>query len=419
MKRTVSLFLAMLLVFAMAGCQEKAPAEQASIGSQYWKQYPALEAGSFHKEPLAVQPWNCGRLEATSYEKMAETQNGYYLVYMNYLFYADKTDLSRWIPVCSQPDCSHTERGKCTAIVLNDRIIVKDNRLFTTAESGTYPEIYDGNHATVVISLQGDGTDPKLEYVLEEGVYYDSAAISAALYSNQLLYNSVVLQKDGTWNGFLYRVTENGTEKLAEVADFDSHSFVTSTPTEIVYGVNLFKTTLLDNTGRLYYYYENDILKHFDILQFPGAGGYLSNGTVRYMKSGDGYYDFNLETGEERFLEKARLENSSGRILLPNCIIETTLIGSNASLGNTTAEHHAMELFDGIQWRRVTLPKELKTGSEYFTVSIMGAASDRILIACQDSRYQTAQYGYRFAIYQILLDNENLEMTFCGELQLP
>lgn len=419
MKQIGTYILALLMILTLLpGCTEEETLP-APIGSQYWEHYPSLAANSLNSDPLTVQSWNCGRLEATSYETMAETETGYYLVYMNRLFYADKTDLANWVPICNQPDCKHTEAGGCPSFTLSERIVVKDNRIFTTVNSGTYPEIYNDNFAVVVMSFLGNGTDPKLEYVLEEGVYHDSAAIHALLYSDQMLYNSVALQRDGSWIGYLYRVTPEGVQKLAEVENFDRNGLVISTPTEIVNGVNLFQTTLLDSTGRIFYYYENGILKNFDILSLPGVGGYLSNGTIRYMNTGDGYYDLNLETGEKTFLEKSRMENSKGQVLLPNCIIETTLIGNNTTQGNVIDELHKMELYDGNQWKTVTLPRELENSNENLTISIMGVASDRILIACRDSRYQTAEYGYCFSVYQILLDAQDLALTYCADISLP
>ena len=418
MKRFLSRLITILLLLALLpGCAEET--SQTPIGSHYWTSFPTLGSGFSQQEVLSAAPWNCGRLEATSHETMAETEQGYYLVYMNQLFYADKQNLSNWVPVCSQPDCKHRDMGSCSSILLDERIVIKDNRIFTTVNSGTYPQIYDNGCSVAVMSFLGDGTDMKLEYVLEAGVYDDSAGISAMLYSDQMLYNAVALQRDGTWTGYLYRVSPEGVETLTEVEDFDRNGLVVSTPAEIVNGVHLFQSTLLDPSGRFFYYYENGELKHFDIAGFPGVGGYLSNGILRCMKSGEGYYDVNLETGEKTFLEKQQIENSRSRIILPNCILETTLIGHSSALGNTAVQIHQMSLFNGTRWQSVLLPKELENSNENLTLSVMGVASDRIFIACRDSRYQNSEYGFRFSVYQILLDSQTCELTYCGDICRP
>ena len=417
MNRKISILLC-LIMFAMLlpSCRND-EGTTGAMGSRYWSAFPPLAAGMMNTDALEVASWDSGRLEATSYETMAETETGYYLVYMNHLFYADRDNLSNWVPVCNAPNCGHTIDERCAAIVLSERIVVKNDRIFTLVNSGTYPEIHTGKEAVVVMSMAADGEDKRLEYVLEEGVYSGSAGIAALLYSNQMLYNAVELLPDGTATGHLYRVTDAGVEKVTTAENF-AQQLIVSTPTNIVHGVHLFSTTLLDGTGKKFYYYENDALKALDITLLPGTGGYLSGQTLRYFKANDGYYDCDMETGENTYLAPARLENSRSRLLLPNCIIETTLIGSNSAIGNTTVQNHKMELYDGITWHRVKLPKELHVPDENIHISIMGVSSDSVFIACYDKR-EDAGNDMSFDLYRILLGTENLIMEFCGTIQIP
>lgn len=47
------------------------------------------------------------RCAETSEYHMAETEQGFYMMSGGYLYYADKTDVSKWMPVCSKPNCTH------------------------------------------------------------------------------------------------------------------------------------------------------------------------------------------------------------------------------------------------------------------------------------------------------------------------
>lgn len=417
MRRNKAMLCLLMIAILLAACQNNI-GSPGKMGSQYWTDFPALNADTMDAAALEVTTWDSGRLEATSYETMAETETGYYMVYMNHLFYSDKDNLNNWVPVCNEPNCGHTIDERCTAIVLSERIVIKNDRIFTLVNSGTYPEIYTGKEAIVVMSMAANGTDKRLEYVLEEGVVSGSAGIAALLYSNQMLYNAIELLPDGSTTGHLYRITDAGTEKVTTAENF-AQQLIVSTPTNIVHGVHLFSTTLLNETGKIFYYYENNALKALDITQLPGTGGYLSGQTLRYFKANDGYYDRDMETGENTYLAPARLENSRSRLLLPNCIIETTLFGSNSVIGNTTAQTHKMELYDGNIWRRVELPKELQVTDENSYISIMGISSDSVFIACHDGRMQTPEYNFAFSVYRIPLGTETLKMEFCGTIEIP
>ena len=87
----LSAILLLLTVFSGCDAEEKAP---APIGSAVWETMPQLTYGTMEYEKLAILPWNSGRCEATSYDTLAETNQGFYLIdASNRLLYADKADL--------------------------------------------------------------------------------------------------------------------------------------------------------------------------------------------------------------------------------------------------------------------------------------------------------------------------------------
>ena len=134
------------------------------------------------------------------------------------------------------------------------------------------------------------------------------------------------------------------------------------------------------------------------------TGAYFAGNVIRYFESGYGYYDVDITTGEETYLAAARLKNSKATILLPNCVVETTL----GSPTHPAGEEHALEIFDGEQWHRVTLPEELQYGKNLTFFSPVSVASDCILFIYQGE-------NERFC-YQVKLGQENWVLEPFGQV---
>ena len=81
MKRFLCLLAAIL--FILTGCREEDQlvVDPSVTESLVWETMPTLTYGRLEYEKLKVEPWYCGRTEATSSNHMAETEQGYY--YMN------------------------------------------------------------------------------------------------------------------------------------------------------------------------------------------------------------------------------------------------------------------------------------------------------------------------------------------------
>ena len=100
------MLLLLCLAMLLCGCGKEA--KEIPVSSYIWETMPALTYGSLEYEKLQAEDWYCGRCEATGNGKWAETDLGYYFMYDFNLFYADKEDLSNWVPLCNQPDCKHS-----------------------------------------------------------------------------------------------------------------------------------------------------------------------------------------------------------------------------------------------------------------------------------------------------------------------
>ena len=137
-------------------------------------------------------------------------------------------------------------------------------------------------------------------------------------------------------------------------------------------------------------------------------GSYLYGSTLRVFRPNDGYYDVDLTTREEVRLASARMENSKAAVILPNCILESTLLNNSADIPAVT---HKMELFDGRKWREVTLPEELMNVETGRTLIIESVNSDSIFL--RSKKNDTV------SLYRISLISEELRLEHCSNIVTP
>ena len=413
MTRIIALLCA--VVFCLVGCQQQ-PAEDSSITeSQLWENMPVLTYGQMEYEKLKVEPWYCGRTEATGVEKWIETKDGLYhfLRWDGQLLYADRANILNWFPVCSKPQCTHPKHtAQCNAYLSGNTFAVHNGRIYYSADLARYTHLYRAKgNGRGLFSKAMDGTDVQLGYVIENALITDGGQVSDRLMPNGWVYNSVILNPDGTSKATCYWLSDSGLHVLFEKTYDDIEIAQTSHVINVSPfggdGSQMFTNTLM---GTGIYTVENNMLKEIPALaDYRTFGGYLSGNTLRQFRSNEGYYDINLETGEEMRLADAKLKNSQSFIVLPNCIIETTLGSENHQEG----DQHSMMLFDGESWRTVALPEEL---TQIYTLDMpfeMGVVtSDRIIILV----YTSQRYS-RCNMYQIMLGEDELTMEFCAELK--
>jgi len=152
----------------------------------------------------------------------------------------------------------------------------------------------------------------------------------------------------------------------------------------------------------------------------PSWGCYVSNGIARGFDHREGYYyDKNLETGEIIPLADAQIENSFGCVVLPNCILESTLLRSFSTEFRDPDTPNTMKIFDGKHWRDVSLPAELQQARSNDYLEIIAVTSDRILLSFRNTNTYTYQTGYLSEIYSISLNEENLQVKHCAQISVP
>jgi len=413
------LSVCLLAILILTGCTKNS--QDRPLVTSPWKGWPAITYGKIESAALGVTTWDSGRCAATSENTMIEAEKGYYYAYQEYLFYADKADLSNWVLVCARPDCDHAPNSRCSAALNSQRIVEYNGRICTTVWSEIYPELYNTEGAgEFLVSMAPDGTDLRLEYVFEDALKDGLSNNFSFLLADQWIYSYTETDTDGNLTGYLYCVTEDGPQLIRKQEGITGASVLTMTG--VAYGVTPFWSELLDDSGelRFFHYFQNGELIPLDLSLLPSWGCYISNGIARGFDHLEGYYyDKNLETGETVPLTDAQMRNSFGCIVLPNCILESTLLRSFSTEFRNADTTNAMMLFNGTEWLEIQLPPELANAGVSDYLEVIAVTSDSVFLSLRNANTFTWQTGYLSDIYQILLTEQQLKAEHCGQIQIP
>lgn len=415
--------IAVLLCAAGALCGCGKVEQTVQLGSKVWEKMPEATFGVLESEKLSVEAWNCGRAEETSDCSIVECRDGYYFLYDSMLYYADKERLDTWVPVCKKPDCKHyMYDDQCAAVISTNDITAKDGRLYFTDSLHSYAQLYSGKGSGIgVISMLPNGEDRRIDYYVEAGLLLNGGSYGSQLTTNYWLYLSNILEANGDTTVRLFRTDEAGTQKLFETVKGENEPASVLLPTRHTLGLNgekLYYCGFFQEPG--YYSFSGQVPKKVTIPEVPLTAGYLSGTTLRFFRQNDGYYDIDIETGEEVFLIEARLKNSCTSILLPNMILESTLLYEQSVKGRTLGMEHSMELFDGEQWRSVELPEDLQFASMSTYLYMCCVTSDSIWL--KQAQYTTEtrdgkEWPYLdMHLYRIDLSQKNLTLEYFGSI---
>ena len=218
MKHLRNILLWSLCFLLLAGCT----GEPTPTGTPTESPLSSPAAGiTLETTRLSVEPWNSGRLANSAQFRSGETETGFYIAYMGMLYYGDKSDLSRWVPVCPNPDCDHmTSRNECKAR-MDAAFVLRDNRIYHLAprRDGTMSQV--PIFKTPVISMALDGSDGRLEYVvggLETSVTAGSSTRTTMLTDRWCLEYTSFLNEEGAFDVKLVLLDETGNLDMLGVA---------------------------------------------------------------------------------------------------------------------------------------------------------------------------------------------------------
>ena len=278
------------------------------------------------------------------------------------------------------------------------------------------------------MSIDRDGSNKKLEYAFERQDPSSTPRSLIANISNQgFFYCEYVLNTDGTHTRYLYRVDAGGAETVLKTDTGDEYisgyGGLVVGPGESLYGDrylivgNRFSEHYED--AEFYRLTENDMelldIQAFSFDRQTLKGSYLSGDIIRCYRQNDGYYDINIRTGEEIKVADAQLQDAGAFIVLPNCVLESTMGWENyegEGVPPAGGEHQLM-LFDGECWRSVELPEELRTADAAQGMNVRAVTSDSIIVGAYN--LFTLQKSRTSTFYTIDLSQEELKMEYAYE----
>lgn len=411
MKRKIAFLLALVMLLSLlTGCAEETVPQlelEDRSESKTWETMPTFTFGQLETEKLAIVPWHDGRTESVQKNTWAETKDGYYRVSGSFLYYADKANLDTWVPVCNQPDCSHKDPS-CNAMIEGNTIHIKEGRLWFLSSFDNYPQLHPGVgeiNGCAIYSIAPDGTDPRLEYRNDalELSFMGGGSMGMQEGSRYIITTLTSLDADGRTNLTVLLLTKNGAKVVLQDRGEDLRGSLFFSP---FYGDDAFY--VYDISPHLLRLVGEELIP-LDVSAYEENGGYLSGNFLRQYRPGGGYYDINLETGEEVKLCDPRLEKGTAEIMLPNCIVEYDL---NSKDMDDNAPR-SVEIFDGAVWRTVELPEELRYAQFTGNFRPMLVASDRILFSVIYFAGTYTEYTY----YQVMLGQDTLTMELMGTMR--
>ncbi len=384
---------------------------------------PPMVSTPLLTEPLSVVSWDSDRCERTSFCKYGEVESGFYGSAGYSLGYAEKTDLDNWYVVCPHPDCKHVnERYGCPANV-DGNFILRNGRIYYPGAGRQYEKFWnDGPEPGAfkfLASVAPDGTDTRLEHIFDASGISLNNGFGGAMYvsSEYAIYCRIVLSASGLYDAHIFILDEQG-EHLVYDEDIDfqpAGGGISWASDHNTFGDRMFLCGILDPTWQLPFILTEDYtIEQVDLSGLPEEGAYLHDNIYRCFRPNDGYYDVDLATREETRLEDAQLENSNAFVVLPNCILESTLIGYTSVSTRSDAETHAMKIFDGQRWWDVELPQELLEADDNKYLDVEAVTSDRILLCLRDNN---DRFNVGHVLYQIFLGTDCPAIEYAGTVE--
>jgi hypothetical protein len=397
------------MLFLLAGCQEEEQlVVDPSITESLVMEVPQLNHGVLEYEKLKVEPWYCGRMEFTGNGYWAETETGYYHYEpgTSILKYADKADLSKWVPVCSKPNCQHTINVLgCNAHLDGNSFLIRDGRIYFAGKSGGKNEqLYmEEQYPRLIASRALDGTDPRIDYYIPDTNTSSQCIESHLLAQEYWLMNISIFNPDGSYTHRSYYRTKDALEVIAEKTGQENRYYLVGEGMVLdgmrysgYNGDAIFYNELLSevlgNPPFTSYRFINGVPERLPHEGYERLGQYLCGNTLRIYRQNDGYYDLDLTTRQETKVANSQLADGFGVVMLPNCIIEFN--------------DQQILIFDGESWLPVQIPEELQGVS----LGIGAIASDRILFI----RYEYPSTVMH--LYQVMLGDDTLTLQYCGKI---
>lgn len=343
----------------------------------------------------------------TSDGQMAETENGYYIYQWHHLFYADKSDLTNWMPVCNEPDCEHCDES-CPAKMSPYGFWLRNNRIYSLRNTAAIEE--EPTTAEAIYSMAPDGTDLRLECPLNLLPVDTDVSMNPVWMPDGIYLSTCALEKNGSWTYALGRVDKDGTHILHEETAADEISAFLNRPSmrgDMTIFSDLFSGGGEEWNKHIYRETEKGFEEISGICGYPFRDGYLDGNVLYHYAPNDGFYKTDLISGKSEKWMDSRFSDGKAEYVTENFVVETNFGYERA------VETPEMAVFDGSKWRTVSLPEDIWRGenSGYF----VQALTTEHLFYCVTDYSDDGIVDY---LYSINLNNEELTAALCGEFRL-
>lgn len=331
---------------------------------------------------------------------MAETEEGYYLHILGRLYYADKTDLTNWVVVCNEPDCSHTA-DTCPAYFFSE-FRLREGRIESIRNPLNFDRTEDNCDALYSMAL--DGTDLRQEFKIEESKGDLGGTGRVYLLEDRILARYSLMQPDGRFREFVLQIDGEGThflyDRQSEEANFEL--FCRASDWDPMRGDLAMYVDLVaggETLAHLYRPTASGLEEIENVCDYDRIGAYLTENRLLRFVPNNGYYETDLTTNESRKWEEAQLQDSWAFHLTETYILETNLLAKN------DLETPEVRFYDGTAWRSVKLPAELMAEPEV-TLAPLALTTEGLFL--------TTYPEHNAELYYIPLGADQLTMTLCG-----
>ncbi len=352
--------------------------------------------------------------QSSSGLEMAETDAGYYCKADSMLYYADRSDLTNWVLVCNEPNCSG-DRVVCPArfdgeyrLRGNQIETIRNPQLFQNNSCHDSPQLFpnDDSDFSALYTMMADGTGLQQVYTLDGSNMGDGGTSGTWLLQDRILAFYSQIQPDGTFSNSFLQMDDAGTHTLyaSQSEEMETPFIARAQDWCAMRGDLAMYIGLLcedDAFSHLYRLTETGPEEISHICDYDLRGAYLAGNTLLHFVPNDGYYETDLDSshGEKRM--DAQLKDSIAFRLTEQYIVET-----NRLIDQTHVPAEA-RLYDGSSWRTISLPEEV--AAEHVNLFPVALASDRIF-------FTTYPDDSQINLYYVLLNDSQPTLTLCWEL---
>ncbi len=366
------------------------------------------------------------RCSVTGNGHAAETGAGYYMWRSSILYYADKSDLTNWVPVCNDATCTHDPGDySCNANLRNSPFWMTEEGLYHYADMIGYQDLdspsfirrnFDGSVPTVVY------TSPHYEMLPGASSGTSGGTGDSFLTSHVFLLEDgsqflrlVLTGKDGA--SILFSETFPAGASGMEVPYPEIRQMPMSTRGDALISSKIPLRTLTEEekanwesyTETLYYHVHEGELLPLDVPETCDlVGSYISGNHFFHYHVNDGFYYMDLSTGEEVKIAHAAYENGYGLCLDGTILVETTM-DLPAQLRDGGGAN--LRYYDGQQWHELQT-QDNWTSDHWLRVRAVG--SDRILFTISDGRNTAAAGSVRMTELAYVMLGEK-EVVLCDK----